>query len=151
MIVVIQCASRKRADAGFLRTRNGAPVLFVANPQQAPTVENGLYARPDDLSESGKSWRDVLLEYNRRASDNPLRLLPAYQLYANETYRRLFEKFGADNTYILSAGWGLINSEFLTPYYDITFSAMADAFTGRCIDNPIHRTTPCRKGTCNAS
>ena len=35
------------------------------------------------------------------------------------------------NTYILSAGWGLINSEFLTPYYDITFSAAADNYKRR--------------------
>ena len=33
-------------------------------------------------------------------------------------------QFGEKNTYILSAGWGLIGSSFLTPNYDITFSMM---------------------------
>lgn len=131
MIVVIQCASQKRADAGFLRTRNAAPVIFVADPRQAPPIENGLYARPDDLSDSGESWRDVLLEYNSEPGDNPLRLLPAFQLYANGTYRRIVEQLGARNTYILSAGWGLINAEFLTPCYDITFSVAAEPFKRR--------------------
>ena len=31
--------------------------------------------------------------------------------------------YGAERVYILSAGWGLITAEFLTPDYDITFSA----------------------------
>ena len=30
---------------------------------------------------------------------------------------------GLDRLYILSAGWGLIPGDFLTPNYDITFSA----------------------------
>jgi hypothetical protein len=31
----------------------------------------------------------------------------------------------------MSAGWGLIRSDFLTPYYDITFNAQADAYKRR--------------------
>jgi len=33
--------------------------------------------------------------------------------------------------YILSAGWGLIRSDFFTPYYDITFSQSADPYKQR--------------------
>jgi hypothetical protein len=73
----------------------------------------------------------VLLAYNRNPGNNPLGLVPAFELYANETYRSLVEQCGTENTYILSAGWGLINAAFLTPYYDITFSAAADPYKRR--------------------
>jgi hypothetical protein len=33
--------------------------------------------------------------------------------------------------FILSAGWGLIPATFLTPHYDITFSASADPWNRR--------------------
>jgi hypothetical protein len=36
-----------------------------------------------------------------------------------------------ENVYVLSAGWGLIRSDFLTPYYDITFSQSADPYKRR--------------------
>jgi hypothetical protein len=49
-------------------------------------------------------------------------LYPAYRLYADDLYRRLANRFGVQNLYILSAGWALIRADFLTPYYDITFS-----------------------------
>jgi hypothetical protein len=53
-------------------------------------------------------------------------------LYENDIYRVLVKQFGVENTYILSAGWGLlINAAFLTPAYDITFSAQADNFVRR--------------------
>jgi hypothetical protein len=58
-------------------------------------------------------------------------LLPAFELYATDTYRTLTEKFGRENTYILSAGWGLIAASFLTPYYDITFSMSAEDWKRR--------------------
>lgn len=131
MIVVIQCAARKRPDAGFLRKGNGTRVLFVADPDKAPPTDECHYARPDDLCESGMSWREVLLQYNQTPGENPLNLCPAYRLYENEIYRRLVEKLGIQKTYILSAGWGLINAAFLTPNYDITFSPSAEPYKRR--------------------
>ena len=77
------------------------------------------------------SWRDVLLKYNETAKDNPLGLYPAYQLYENRTYGRLVDRFGSQNVYILSAGWGLIRGDFLTPYYDITYSPSAEPYKRR--------------------
>jgi hypothetical protein len=124
MIAVIQCAASKRSDAGHLLTANGKPVVFVAHPEIAPADRARVYARPDDMADRGRSWRDVLLDYNK-SGKNPFGLLPAYQLYENEAYRRLVKKFQVDRVYILSAGWGLIKSDFLTPYYDITFSPSA--------------------------
>ena len=74
MIVVIQCAARKSRNAGHLVTTDGKPVTFVAHPEIAPTTDK-LYARPDDDAGGGKSWRDILLAYNRQPDGNPLGLL----------------------------------------------------------------------------
>lgn len=120
MIVVIQCAARKAPNAGHLVTADGKPVTFVAHPEIAPR-DDGVYARPDDDAGEGRSWREVLLVYNRESRGNPLALLPAYRLYQNPVYARLVDTLGIESVYILSAGWGLIRSDFLTPYYDITF------------------------------
>lgn len=123
MIAVIQCAARKRQDAGYLRKNDGTPVLFVADPAKAPRTGRYTYARPDDCADTGGTWRKTLLQYNSSPGNNPLGLFQAYKLYENPAYRRLADRFGTEKTYILSAGWGLIRAEFLTPQYDITFSA----------------------------
>jgi hypothetical protein len=131
MIVVIQCAASKRSDAGHLVCAGGKPVVFVAHPECAPADNAYVYARPDDLSEGEISWREMLLKYNATPHDNPLGLYPAYRLYRNRTYVRLVERFGPEKVYVLSAGWGLIRADFLTPYYDITYSQSAEAFKRR--------------------
>jgi hypothetical protein len=131
MIVVIQCAARKHPDASHLVTSDGRPIDFVAHPELAPAQDNRLYARPDDISENGMSWRAKLWNYNKSQKDNPLRLCPAYKLYKNKAYGLLVNRFGLESVYILSAGWGLIRSDFLTPYYDITFSQSADPYMRR--------------------
>jgi hypothetical protein len=128
MMVVIQCAASKRPDAGHLITSDGRPINFVAHPELAAAEDKIVYARPDDLAEGGMSWRTLLRKYNEQPRRNPLRLLPAYQLYENKCYRSLVNRFGVDSVFVLSAGWGLIRSDFLTPYYDITFSQSADAY-----------------------
>lgn len=133
MIVVIQCAASKAPDAGHLATADGKPVIFVAHPEIAPK-HDGFYARPDDDAGEGRSWREVLLAYNREQLGNVLGLLPAFRLYQNPVYERLVDNLGTENVYILSAGWGLVRSDFLTPYYDITFSPSArgaDAYKRR--------------------
>lgn len=130
MIVVIQCAATKRSDAGRFISPDGKSVIFVADPRAAPADDTCIYARPDDQAQNGITWRDLLLSYNE-AGGNPLGLCPAYRLYKNETYGRLANRLGLDKLYILSAGWGLISAEFLTPYYDITFSPSAEAYKRR--------------------
>ena len=122
MIIVIQCASGKQEHAGHLHTLDGREVMFVAKPEVAPASEHTLYARPDDVSDTGKPWRTVLLEYNAAPGGNPLGLLPAWQLYKNPAYRILADHVDSHRLYILSAGWGLLRADFLTPNYDITFS-----------------------------
>ena len=123
-IAVIQCAAGKRSDAGCLRTGDGRKVVFVARPRIAPSGGRRIvHARPDDISDTGKPWRTVLARYNAAdAGKNPLGLLPAWQLYKHPAYRMLAEHCGEQRLYILSAGWGLIRADFLTPAYDITFS-----------------------------
>jgi hypothetical protein len=49
-----------------------------------------------------------------------LGLCSAWQLYENKAYGK-----------ILSAGWGPIRADFLTPGYDITFSQSADSYKRR--------------------
>ena len=125
MIVVMLCAARKARHAGHMRSPDGRKVLFVARPGTAPARSGIQYARPDDLADDRKSWRALLLEYNENPGENPLGLLPAWRLYENPVYERLKRHVGVENLYILSAGWGLIRADFLTPNYDITFSRTA--------------------------
>lgn len=129
--MVIQCAAKKKSGAGHLLRRDGQPVLFVADPALAPTDEATAYARPDDISDAGISWRAKLHQYNEKPGSNPLDLLPAGELYKNEAYTRLVNRYGVQNVYILSAGWGLIAANFLTPNYDITFSPSAERYKRR--------------------
>jgi hypothetical protein len=131
MNLVIQCAARKRSNAGHMRLRDGTPVVFVADPAHAPCAGDLVYARPDDLAEDGRTWRDGLLEYNRSPGSNALKLLPAFELYKGHAYARLTAKFGIDKLFILSAGWGLIPAAFLTPAYDITFRQSAEDYKRR--------------------
>lgn len=131
MKIVIQCAAKKNSDAGCMTNKDGVRILFVADPDAAPPSNELIYARPDDIAEGGKSWRDLLLNYNKQPHSNPPDLYPAFQLYTNDTYRALVKKYRAENVYILSAGWGLISAEFLTPKYDITFSPSADSYKRR--------------------
>ncbi len=124
--IVIACAGKKAEDAGYWTTEGGKTVKFIGNPTEEQNVDGCIYARPDDIDEkSRKTWRELLLEYNcqwRGKDDNLKSLLPAYRLYSNSIYRALVVKYGVEQVFILSAGWGLIRSDFLTPHYDITFT-----------------------------
>lgn len=123
--VVIACAGSKVGN-GYWKTEDGKQVKFVARPDYVPAGNGCVYAQPDDTDAgSGKTWRELLLEYNsqwRAKKENPHCLLPAYRLYHNSIYRDLVERYDVENVFILSAGWGLIRADFLTPQYDITFS-----------------------------
>lgn len=138
MIVVMQCAGRKQPGAGTLHASDGKPVKFVAYPESAPNDGRVCYARPDDSSDFGGTWREHLVAYNRNPGGNPLGLLPAVHLYADEAYRNLVKRFGPEKVYILSAGWGLIRSDFLTPDYDITFQGQAEEFKRRRRKDPLN-------------
>lgn len=131
MILVIQCAAGKKSGAGHLCMEDGRKVMFVADPDLAPNNPDCTYARPDGVSDTGKPWRTTLREYNAEPHDNPNGLLPAWRLYENPVYELLKDHYGPDRFYILSAGWGLIRSDFLAPAYDITFSPRADAYKRR--------------------
>jgi hypothetical protein len=122
MQVVIQCASSKVKDAGFLKTRTGQRVKFVAHPTDAPRSDGLLYFHPDDNSDlPNQTWRQQLVEYNKSQRDNHLRLLEAYRLYEHSVYRVLVDALSSSNVFILSAGWGLVRANYLLPDYDITF------------------------------
>ena len=132
--LVIPCAARKRPYAGRLLVEDGTPVHFVADPAAVPHDPTVAYRHPDDTALSSLSWRQVLQQYNetyRGRDDNPLDLLPAWQLYEEPTYAHIVERLGEANVFILSAGWGLIPATFLTPNYDITLSARGEDYTRR--------------------
>lgn len=126
---VIQCAASKNPIAGHLRNSDDKIVQFVASPH-AITSEKVIYARPDDLADENDTWRDKLNAINS-SGKNDNSLLPAYKLYSHPSYKKLVEKFGVENIYILSAGWGLVRSDYLLPDYDITFSNAAEEFAKR--------------------
>jgi hypothetical protein len=130
MKIVIQCAARKDPSAGSLRAADGREVLLVAQPDLAPSEAIRRYARPDDVSDDGRTWRERLIVCNA-AAENPLNLLPAYRLYMHDAYRALADRFGLERLFILSAGWGLIPANFLTPSYDITFTTSAEEWKRR--------------------
>jgi hypothetical protein len=124
MIVVIQCAATKRQDAGYFQSESGNRILFVAAPAMAPASTVVTYAHPDEAAEDGRSWRQHVADYDK-LSENPFGLFRACDLYTNPAYSQLVNRFGLDRVFILSAGWGLLRADFLTPQYDITFSAAA--------------------------
>ncbi|MYB37262.1 MAG: hypothetical protein F4Y26_07755 [Gammaproteobacteria bacterium] len=121
-LVVIQGGEEKVADAGCMVLPDGRRVVFVAEPGVAPSEPETAFRRPDDRADGIQTFRDALVVYNGTPEDNPLGLLPAWRLYEDDAYRTLAEGLEPDNLFILSAGWGLIESDFLTPTYDITFS-----------------------------
>ena len=126
VIGVIQCASKKRSDAGHFVTDDGCKVLFVADPAAAQKKPSLRYARPDEAMPSGGVYRESLERYNRdNRTDNPWELLPAWRLYTPEAYHALVDALGVGNVFILSAGWGLVAADYLLPNYDITFSSSA--------------------------
>jgi hypothetical protein len=60
-------------------TPAGVPVTFVAHPEIAPADDKHVHARQDDDCGSGKSCRDVLVDYNKNPGGNSIGLLPAYR------------------------------------------------------------------------
>jgi hypothetical protein len=130
MKIVIQCCATKDCLAGSFAV-NRRRVKFVAHPEYYPEDNAHDLFRPDDLIPSTRTtWREHLLTYNGRA-DNPDKLLQAGSLYSPSTYGTLLHSVGAENLYILSAGWGLVRSDFLLPDYDITFSSQAEPWKRR--------------------
>jgi hypothetical protein len=109
--IVMMCSSDK--NESFFT--NFKEITFKA-------ISNGKsHFHPDDFMFDGqKNWRTFLQE--NQLDPN---LIRSFELYKRDEYRALHERFG-DSFYILSAGWGLINSEYRLPKYDITFSNYSD-------------------------
>lgn len=130
--VVIQCAASKVSEVGHFKDRHDKKLLFVTRPDEAPPRKGLRYTHPDELSDDGVlTWRERLVVYNDESENNPLGLLPAYRLYTRAAYTDLVQEFGVDRVFILSAGWGLIRADFLTPAYDISFSNSAKRYSKR--------------------
>jgi hypothetical protein len=131
MKIVIQCSSRKNGEWWTLSEYNGLIVKFVAHPEACNEVRGVLFCRPDDtIPNELITWREYLCKYNQKGT-NPDGLHKAAELYNPDIYRNLVDAFGWENVFILSAGWGLVRSDFLLPKYDITFSLKASIYTRR--------------------
>jgi hypothetical protein len=114
--VVMICAGRKNNSFFTSYHREN----FVNSP-----INNSEHHPDDTMNKEEISWRKYLLN-----NQNDNNLLEAYNLYTRNEYRCLHRKY-ENNFYILSAGWGLVNSEFKLPKYDITFSSTAQQRTKR--------------------
>jgi hypothetical protein len=130
MKIVVQCSATKNplAPSLFFGKRR---VEFVAHPEHHPGTNSNATFRPDDLIPSTLlTWRESLAAYNAKGT-NPYGLLSAGMLYAQPAYQKLLDYVAAENLYILSAGWGLIRSDYLLPDYDITFSSQCESWKRR--------------------
>lgn len=124
--IIIQCSAKKNGKLWSVSGLDGIQVKLVSHPNSCKVTPGIKLFRPDDVvPDSSMTWREYLNDYNKR-KNNPDHLMCAGDLYQDKTYRILVNRFGWDNTYILSAGWGLIRSDFYLPNYDITFSKLAD-------------------------
>ena len=131
-IIVIQCQGRKTQESWRCGNQQ---VIFVADKKKYDEKSNrasGLVPyEPDDFvsNSSTMTWRQIFLEYyqtkRKPAVLQDANELPeAWQLYRHSAYRCLVEnkKYGKENVFILSAGWGLVNADYWLPPYNITFS-----------------------------
>ena len=73
----------------------------VADPSLAPQDGGLVRAHPDDASDTGMSWGDVLLEFNASPSATLIGLLTAWRLYRPPTLKLLLDRFGLDQLHIL--------------------------------------------------
>lgn len=138
MKLVIQCACRKYENAGRLRNLLGEQVVFVAHPEKCAQSPYPLCCKPDDEITPGRgTWREFLIQYNQQGS-NPEGLFKAADLYKPSIYHDLVVQYGWQNVFILSAGWGLIRSDYLIPYYDITFSNQGKLWSKRGPSDGFH-------------
>ncbi len=119
--VVMICSSRK--NESFFQQY---PAITFTNTPQLPNEKF-----PDSLMPNSKlTWREYLTTRQDERT-----LLKAYQLYKHPAYLHLHNRFQKD-FFILSAGWGLVNSDFKLPNYDITFNESAPV-NKRRNKNPI--------------
>jgi hypothetical protein len=134
MIIVIQCANRKVANAPTL-TLNGNAVHFVVKPRDEQKDK-----RPwDQIPGSDKTWIDCVKAYNETGGAIPgeyiklnigtedgRQLMQCGNLYKHPVYSELMAACGLRNVYILSAGWGLVRADKYIPNYNITFNPSGD-------------------------
>lgn len=130
-IIVICCAGRKNPLYGKL-TENEHEIDFraVSNPVNYEYM-------PDDIKSNNQTWREYIHEHQ---ANTDLNIYNAYMLYTPKSpfqniYSDLYARF-ANRLYILSAGWGLIKSDYRIPKYDITFKSNIHSIN-RTEPNPI--------------
>jgi Family of unknown function (DUF6884) len=129
--LVITCAGHKREPISF--DNEGSRVEFVAQPHLAPRDPKVVYFRPDDSAPgTNATWRGILEDYNL-CKQNERGFWASFKLYQppkpySDIYERLkgFADRRGHELFILSAGWGLVQSDYWLPHYQITFTRKTD-------------------------
>jgi hypothetical protein len=125
--IVFICASKKKPNSDLKIGKDIIKFRTISNPAvneyKPDDIINQAYLntlkniKGIELA-NGSTWRDLIQKNNKQG--NPLKLYKAFELYKDNIYRNLYNRFG-DRFYILSAGWGLVKSDTPLPNYDITF------------------------------
>lgn len=137
MIVVMQCAKTKRAEAGHMRTMDGRPVVLVAQPEFAPErAAKGVgfvYARPDDIADTGRTWREELVIYNQQHNPDVADILLGRHLHGDSGGRNIDLPRPTDRLKLADASLASsVNPLGLLPawqlYKNKTYQLLADTF-----------------------
>ena len=119
MKIIIQCCASKHENYWYYK---GHKIIFVANPDMCENKDSVEYCRTGQRTElNGLTWQEKLEQYNKQEGNDDI-LKKAGELYKPNIYLELVTRFGPENVFILSAGWGLVRADFYLPAYDITFS-----------------------------
>ena len=117
MKIIISCSALKNGNNLIY---NNNEIEFVSKPAKEYQF------RPDDIIPGENiTWRKHIIQSQENSS-----LLKSYELYKPLIYKSLYDRYGSD-LYILSAGWGIVSSEFKIPKYNITFSKNAEIISQR--------------------
>jgi hypothetical protein len=87
--------------------------------------------RLGEISSSSTTPQRQRVQRHSGSARERVGLLAGIAFIQAPAYDRLVANLGVENVFILSAGWGLIRADFLTPNYDLTFSPKAEGMKRR--------------------
>lgn len=125
-VLVIPCTRGKISSAKpVFWSEEEREVLFVARPEGGGQKPGPVWASPEGMKSPQLSWREFILQGNS-GGVCPDNLYAASELYKFPSF--VVEHIGRlppSRLFFLSAGWGLVRSDFRLPLYNITFNPLA--------------------------
>lgn len=126
-VIVMPCCGTKNEKICHLKDLN---IIFNARQQQI--INDTIYTTPyasvksviDNYPDENITWYDFVSK-SQNISYDIFNMRIAYDMYKNKTYKLVYEAF-KNKMYILSAGWGIIRSEFKIPAYNIVYKTGKD-------------------------